>query len=114
MTESVGDQFSVIKITYKTPNSNGEFEEYALMQNKYLSMLSAGFTPLDGGLRPASDDDILVYTELEKMPQPHLYAVPDEGDERGISSVAFLKNVRNISVIMKNVKTDPHGYIGKK
>ena len=113
--ESIGEQFSLVKVVHKTPD-NDSYSTFALIQNKYLSALGAALVPTEAGvvsISPTDRNAMLVYTNVEPMQTPNLYHIPEEGDQTGVSSVDFLDNVSRVSVIMTNVVPDPHGYIEK-
>lgn len=113
---SIGDQLSLIKIVHKTPDDEGGFSTFAVMQNSQISWLSAALDSEKNGLivlKSGARDAEIVYTNVEYMNSQNLYRIPDEGSPVGIRSVDFLDNVSRVVIIMTNIQLDPHGYVEK-
>lgn len=112
MTE--GNTSSLIKITYKTPDDQGIFDEYAFMPNKYLNLISAQLVQCKNSYVTLSNKDrnaIMVYREVMPLDGGKMFKLSPIGGERGFSSMAFLSEVRNITVMIPNAQLAPHGYI---
>lgn len=113
----IGEQKSLVKITYKSPDSNGNWDDFAIMENKFLSMLSAQLVPKGSGLitydHQINRSATIVYTKVQPTETANLYRTADESELNGVTAVGFLDEVRSISVIMTNITIDPHGYIEK-